>query len=489
MRRSLLLVGSLGVLLNACGGDAFTAHPDVAAKAAGQELSSARVAEILNEVKGVQLNVDAANFIATLWVDYTLFAQAVADGSLTSDSLTIRDAMWVDVSEIQAGHWFTTMLERRGGVTPALVDSAYAAGNEITLQHILLQVPPDATEPVRVAARRKIDGLLAQARSGADFTELVKANSQDPGSAADGGFYGPVPRGAFDPVFDSTAWTLKPGEISPVVATSFGFHIIRRLNDAEAKERFTVALPAQIGTIMEREYLLGLDSLNDIEIKGNAVPLAREAMADLNRARRNNSKLATFKGGALTVSDFARWIRASTQDPMRGPEMLAQMQQVPDSMLELGIRQVVIKTLMLRDATDAKVDLTPVQWDSLRVGFIAAVDTLKLAIGLGPEVVDPNASEADRRRAAALKVDEFFTRMTRGETQIRLLPGMLSWTMRKEADFGINAAGLQHAVDLGQEKQAADAAAAGLSPAGTPPPLTPAPGPAPVPQGPPAGRP
>jgi parvulin-like peptidyl-prolyl isomerase len=482
MRRSWLLSGSLVFMLTGCGGDAFTAHPDVAAKAADQELSAQRVAEILNDVKGVNLNPEAAKFIATLWVDYTLFAQGIADGSLASDSAMIRDAMWVEVSEIQAGHWFDTLMVRMGTVTPAMVDSAYAAGNEINLQHILLTVAPDATEPQRVAARRKIDGLLAQARGGASFTDLVKAHSQDPGSASEGGFYGPAPRGAFATAFDSAAWQLKPGEISDVVVTEFGFHVIRRLDDTEAKARFAEAMPAQLGTLVERNYLIGLDSNSKISIKANAVPNARAAMADLNSARRDKTKLATFDGGALTVAEFARWIRASTQDPMRGPEMLAQMQSVPDSMLELGIRQVVIKSLMLRDAEKEKIDLTPEEWNELRTQFLASVDTLKSVIGLGPEVVDPAANEADRRRAAALKVDEFFTRMTKGEAQIHLLPGMLSWTLRQDAEFGINTIGLQHAVEVGKEMQAARVDAGGSAVDGRAP-IAPAPGPAPVPGG------
>ncbi|PKL93693.1 MAG: hypothetical protein CVV20_02350, partial [Gemmatimonadetes bacterium HGW-Gemmatimonadetes-1] len=98
MRRSMLWLGTVVVALSACGkSDMFSAHPDVVAKAAGQELSAERVAEILTSVKGIQLEPEAAKFIADVWLDYTLFAQRVAEGDVMADSAFIREAMWTDV--------------------------------------------------------------------------------------------------------------------------------------------------------------------------------------------------------------------------------------------------------------------------------------------------------------------------------------------------------------------------------------------------------
>jgi peptidyl-prolyl cis-trans isomerase D len=80
----------------------------------------------------------------------------------------------------------------------------------------------------RAAAREKIDGLLAQARKSPDsFAELAKANSQDPGSAAQGGDLGFFGRGMMVKPFEDAAFKLKPGEISSVVESDFGFHVIK----------------------------------------------------------------------------------------------------------------------------------------------------------------------------------------------------------------------------------------------------------------------
>jgi peptidyl-prolyl cis-trans isomerase D len=94
----------------------------------------------------------------------------------------------------------------------------------------------------RAAARRKIDEILAQARKDPGrFAELAKAHSQDPGSAQDGGSLGYFGRGAMVKPFEDAVFKLKQGEISPVVETEFGFHIIRltgvRKGDGGAEER------------------------------------------------------------------------------------------------------------------------------------------------------------------------------------------------------------------------------------------------------------
>jgi peptidyl-prolyl cis-trans isomerase C len=107
----------------------------------------------------------------------------------------------------------------------------------VRASHILL-LTKDKDEAAKKAARTKIDELLKRAKAGEDFAALAKANSQD-GSASQGGDLGPFPRGRMVPEFDKVAFSLKPGEISDVVTTEFGYHIIKL---TEKKEASTVPL-------------------------------------------------------------------------------------------------------------------------------------------------------------------------------------------------------------------------------------------------------
>lgn len=457
MRRSMLWLGTVAVALSACGkSDMFSAHPDVVAKAAGQELTAERVAEILTSVKGIQLEPEAAKFVADIWVDYTLFAQKVAEGDVMADSAFIREAMWTDVASFQAGQLFDSLIARRQPITTEKMDSAIAASGMVNIQHVLVSVEQTASEAQRVAARKKIDGVLARARAGADFSELARDNSDDPGSKDNGGVYGPVPRGQFVPAFDSTSFALAPGEISDVVPTQFGFHIIRRLSAEEARPRFEQALEPALLNQMEVSYYAGLDSSRKIKVASGAAPRAKEALLDLDGNINNRKKLVTFEGGALTVADFVRWIRAQTNDPTQGPQLLQQMRQVPDSMMEMGLRETAQRYLFLKEAEREGMDLTAEQWGEVTSFFSSTLDSIKTDVQLTPEAIDPNASEADRRAAAAMKVDQFFDQMLTGQTRLRLLPGMLAWTLRSRGEYGVNPAGISRAIELAREKLAAE---------------------------------
>jgi len=93
-------------------------------------------------------------------------------------------------------------------------------------RHILVAVDEKADEKTRQAAKAKADELLAQLKGGANFEDLAKKSSDCP-SASQGGDLGFFGHGQMVPEFDSAAFALKPGELSGVVTTKFGYHIIK----------------------------------------------------------------------------------------------------------------------------------------------------------------------------------------------------------------------------------------------------------------------
>ncbi len=94
--------------------------------------------------------------------------------------------------------------------------------------HILISVKPAASQAEQDAAKAKASQLLQQARKNpAKFAELAKENSQDPGSAPNGGDLGFFGRGMMVKPFDDAVFALKPGEISGLVKSDFGYHIIK----------------------------------------------------------------------------------------------------------------------------------------------------------------------------------------------------------------------------------------------------------------------
>jgi peptidyl-prolyl cis-trans isomerase D len=93
--------------------------------------------------------------------------------------------------------------------------------------HILVRVAPDADAEAVKAAQDKAAGLTGEARGGADFAELARANSDDLGSKSEGGDLGWIEAGLMQPGFEEALFAMEPGTISDPVKTDEGFHVIQ----------------------------------------------------------------------------------------------------------------------------------------------------------------------------------------------------------------------------------------------------------------------
>lgn len=110
----------------------------------------------------------------------------------------------------------------------------YETQEERRASHILIQSPADAPEAEQKAARARIDAIFQQVKKNpADFAKLAKEHSQDPGSAPKGGDLGYFARGAMVKAFEDAVFSLKENQLSDVVRSEFGYHIIR-LTDIKA---------------------------------------------------------------------------------------------------------------------------------------------------------------------------------------------------------------------------------------------------------------
>ncbi len=99
-------------------------------------------------------------------------------------------------------------------------------GELVEASHILFAVNDPSTE---AQVRAKAEAVLNRIRAGEDFAELARVNSEDPGSAQQGGYLGSFPRGQMVREFEDAAFSLPPGQVSGLVKTQYGFHIIKVL--------------------------------------------------------------------------------------------------------------------------------------------------------------------------------------------------------------------------------------------------------------------
>ncbi|VCU71987.1 Peptidyl-prolyl cis-trans isomerase D [Pigmentiphaga humi] len=104
----------------------------------------------------------------------------------------------------------------------------YRQDEQRRASHILITADKDASDAAREEARAKAQALAEQAKApGADFAKLARDNSQDPGSAASGGDLDWFGRGMMAKPFEDAVFSLQQGEVSAVVPTDYGFHVIK----------------------------------------------------------------------------------------------------------------------------------------------------------------------------------------------------------------------------------------------------------------------
>jgi peptidyl-prolyl cis-trans isomerase D len=142
----------------------------------------------------------------------------------------------VTINEQELKSWYEQNAARLGGQ------------EERRASHILIAVPKDATAQVKAQAKAKAEELLAQVRKNpASFAEVAKKNSQDPGSAPNGGDLDFFTRGAMTKPFEDAVFALKQkGDISDVVESEFGYHIIELTDIKPAKQKSFEELKPQL---------------------------------------------------------------------------------------------------------------------------------------------------------------------------------------------------------------------------------------------------
>ncbi|SPA43948.1 SurA N-terminal domain-containing protein [Cupriavidus taiwanensis] len=121
--------------------------------------------------------------------------------------------------------------------------------------HILISAPKDAPAAQRQAAKDKATRLLEEVRKHPDtFAEVARKNSQDPGSAEKGGDLGFMGRGALVKPFEDAMYALKEGQISDVVETDFGYHIIKLTGTKPAETRPLEAVRTELEAELRKQF-------------------------------------------------------------------------------------------------------------------------------------------------------------------------------------------------------------------------------------------
>ncbi|MEX5745878.1 SurA N-terminal domain-containing protein [Massilia sp. X63] len=150
----------------------------------------------------------------------------------------------VQVSDAEIGEYYNKNLK------------AYSTPEQRTASHILITVARDAKPADQAAAKAKAEAVLAEVRKNpANFAEIAKAQSQDPGSAPAGGDLGVVEKGAFVKPVEDAIYALKEGETSGLVQSEFGYHIIKLTALKPAAQKPVDAAKEEIAADLKKQKM------------------------------------------------------------------------------------------------------------------------------------------------------------------------------------------------------------------------------------------
>ncbi|MDB4883454.1 MAG: PpiC-type peptidyl-prolyl cis-trans isomerase [Gemmatimonadetes bacterium] len=450
MKRSSILVFALGATtLVACGGlkDALTAHVDVVARAGSQELSVTRLSDMLGNAKmQVPVSREVASLIARdLWVPYQLLGAAAAHGDSLNEPKAIDAAASGMIENAKLGKFMESVAATMPHDTGSQASYESAAGGLYAARHILFMVPKGSTPAVKDSIHKKAESVRAQVTA-ANFGDMAKKYSQD-NTAQKGGDLGVFPRTAMVKPFGDAVAALKPGAISPLVETDFGYHIIQRSTWDQAKAQFGQQAGDRTRQVAESTYIAQAQASAKVQLKADAAATMKTLAKDPMEHRNDKTVVATFSGGDFTAGRLATVLLSAPQSG----RIAQQIQTAPDSLVRQYVTNMVQREVLVKRADSAKMGPTPEEVTGLHRDFVQAVAMTWQALGIDPKSLSDSAkSPAERERLAAARVEAYLDKIMAGEVQPVPVPAPLQIVLMNKYDAKVNSAGIDRAVERAQ---------------------------------------
>lgn len=472
-----VLMGAVAIPACEGVGQAVASHTDVLARADGHEFTVQEASRLLIDNPNLPADPQVVEALANIWIDYTLLAGAVADDTSLAN-VELSAVVQPQLDEMAVQKFRLVAVTPDTALTPDQIRARFEQdqpGLEVRARHVLLQVAPDATPQARDSVRAQIEDIRARAAAGEDFAALASEYSQDPGSAQQGGDLGFFRRGAMVEEFGDAAFALAPGEVSPVVQTPFGYHVIkaeeRREPDFETlREGYAEQLKQQIVFEAEQAFVDSLLESLEIEVQPEAPDVVRELAtspgADLGTRRRSRA-LVRYRGGAYTVGDLSDLLQRVTQ------MQLAQLAGAGDDDVDAILRSQTQNKILIETARAAGHGPSEAERDSLTAVARNMLRNVTRTIGLA----EMEAVEGEDRRAM---IDRFVTEaITETAAGRRNVPqfGALSHLLREGKNARVFMQAADEVIRLASEGRAENAPAStpGAAPQGQPVPVTPQP--------------
>jgi hypothetical protein len=440
MRRGI--AAAVVVSLVGCG-NLFSRN--VVARAGDDVLTVERLAQALVQSESAPQPAIVER-LTWLWIQYALFLQRLTEGDSLIDTTTVLEAMWPEVLMGTVENYYDRLVAERFAVSEQQVDSAYAAGHHRLIDHILVAASP-RMDPEEHRRRRSV-AVVMQSRlvGGGDWDREVQ-NSDDPATRHLGGRLGLVTPGEMVPQFEQAAYELGPGQISGVVETRFGYHILRRPALEDVREEFTRSITEVLVDRWKSEYLEELSVQRRLRVLDDGPAIIREATERPIRvlALQAGRVIGTYDGGVLTDVSFVGWLHA------RPAWEHLSIEGAGDEELQEQARLMMQNEILFLEAKSVGTRLEAEQFAELKRALAVQLRVLRSAMKI--DTVMARAAPQDRNQVVRQVLDNYLSRIIRGEGAVKPVPAFLARKLRAESEWRFSYAGMDRAIRLAVELQ------------------------------------
>lgn len=435
---------ALGLLFAACGDE--RTNDGLVARVDDYTFSVDDAVDLLVDEERLAADAGVVEALADLWVNYTLLAEATATdstyGMLDFEPMVLRQTHQVMVFQLR-----DSVIQVDTFVTEDELRQRYEAEEpavELRARHIMFQLPIGVTPAQRDSVAGALSAVRDRVLAGESFELLAQQLSQDPGTAFNGGDLGPFGRGDMVAPFEEAVLALRPGEVSDVVETPMGLHVIRL--DERRVRGFEESAPlyrrqVQSRMIQEAEsvFVAGLYDRAAPEINQGAAEIVRELAENPGASfsgRAARRAVIEWEGGSVTVADLRTLVR------LEAPTLPMQLSDSDDDQLNEFLRSLARRELLIRAAESE--GLRP-ERDSIDAMIEEAGSQLRTAARvLGFFDLDRAPGEA-LEVAVARAVEAALVDNLSGATQVVPL-GLVGFQLRDGRSTGIFDTGLGQVV-------------------------------------------
>lgn len=388
----------------------------------GVSLDGATLEQLLLRAPAqVPPSTEAANVYVSAFIDAALLRRAMVRATPLTDSAMVAAALVPDAVRGQV----LAALQRRAAAMPAVTDaqadSVARLGTVRVFQNLLLRIRDPRDSAGIQATLQRMSGIIDQLQGGADFADMARQFSEDTATAPGGGYLPPLGRDELPPGrLADAAWRLQPGEITQVVTSPAGLHVLRRATVAEARPGMKAWLAPRLAQRADSIWADSLAQARHLALASDATARMRE-MSEEPYDAGGDAPLVTWDNGGLSPDEVREWLAVTPAVERAGLPVAS------DSSLNILLRQLAQRELAWEAANPGGQRITTDAWEALapqyRQTLAAMLDAYR-----------PQLAGADSNRA----VRGFMSAVVAGSIPYRPLPGALGGVLRRDATVTIN---------------------------------------------------